>query len=90
MRSIRFQLATLAHGDVALNFSEHRDRFRFDFAANVRVLTDRQHAIRIDFALDLSVNEKLFLELDRAFDFDIAREDVFAAMICHSFSIIAG
>ena len=58
-RALRFQFAALTHRDVALHFPENRDRFRFDLAANVRVLTDRQHAIRIDFAFDLAVDEKL-------------------------------
>ena len=87
-RALRFQFATLSHGDVALHLPENRDRFRFDLATDIGVLTDRQHTIRMDFAFDLPIDEKLFLKLDRAFDFDVARKDVFAGMFCHMFLVI--
>src|SRR5262249_26792537 len=77
-RAFRFQFATFAHRDVALNFSEHGNRFGFDFATDVGVFTDGEHAFGVDFSFHLAVDQQLFLELDRAFDFDVAREHVFA------------
>ena len=62
-RATRFQFATLAHGDVALDLAVNRDRFRFDLAANVRVLTDGQDAIRIDFALHFAVDQQFLFEI---------------------------
>src|SRR5215475_6947741 len=59
------------------------DRFGFDLTPNLSVFTDCQNAVRVDVAFDFAVNEQFFLELDRAFDFDIAREDVFASVVCH-------
>ena len=82
---LRFQLAAFAHGDVALHFAVNRDRFGFDLAADIRVLANGQHAIGIDFAFDFPVDEKFLLKFDRAFDFDIARKNVFARMFCHMF-----
>src|SRR5947207_9545739 len=71
-----------------MHFAIDCDRFGFYLAANVSVFTNRQDAVGIDFPFDLPVDEKLLLELDRAFDFDIAREDVFATVICHRFWFI--
>src|SRR5207248_10758233 len=71
-----------------MHFAIDGDRFGFYLAANVSVFTNRQDAVGIDFPFDLPVDEKFFLELDRAFDFDIAREDVFATVICHRFWFI--
>ncbi len=59
------------------------DRFGFDLTPNLSVFTDRQNAVRVDVPLDFTVDEQFFLELDRAFDFDIARKDVFASVVCH-------
>src|SRR5581483_5905242 len=59
-----------------------------NLAADVRVFPNRQNAVGIDFSFDLPVDEKLLLEFDRAFDFDIAREDVLATVICHRFWFI--
>ena len=86
--ALRFQFAALGHRDIALYLAVHRDRLGFYLAPNVRVLADRQDAVRIDFAFDLAIDEKFFLKLDRAFDFDIARENVFATMFCHMFLVI--
>ena len=80
---LRFQLAALANGDIAVHFAIDADRFGFDLAANLSVFTDRQNAVRVDVAFDFAVDEQFFLKLDRAFDFDIARKDVFASVICH-------
>jgi hypothetical protein len=59
------------------------DRFGCYLAPNFSVFTDRQNAIRVNVPFDLPVDEQFLLELNRAFDFDIAREDVFASVICH-------
>ena len=71
-----------------MHLAVDRDRFGFDLAVNVSVLTNRQHAIRIDISFDFPVDEKFFLEFDRAFDFDIARKNVFPSMFCHRFLVI--
>jgi hypothetical protein len=42
--------------------------------ARVRGAFTHEHFIRIDLALDLAIDKKLFFKLDRAFDFDITRE----------------
>ena len=84
-RATRFQFAALAHGDVALDLAVNGNRFRFDLAADVRVLTDRQHAVGIDFAFDFAVDEQFLLKFDRAFDLDVARKNVFARMFSHIF-----
>src|SRR6266498_2270926 len=64
-------------------FAIDGDRFGFYLAPNFSVFTDRQSAVRVNVPFDLSVDEQFFLELDRAFDFDIARENVFASVVCH-------
>src|SRR6266568_8574413 len=70
-----------------MHFAIHGDRFGFYLTPNFSVFTDRQNAVRVNIPFDLSVDEKFLLELNRAFYFDIAREDVFATMICHRFWI---
>ena len=55
----------------------HRDRFGFDLTTNIRVFPDREHPIRIDLPLDFSIDKKLFLKRNRAFDFDIPRQSAF-------------
>ena len=59
------------------------DRLGFYLAPDFSVFTDGQNAIRVNVSFDLPVDEKFLLELNRAFDFDIARKDVFTSMICH-------
>ena len=81
----RLQLTAFTHRDVALNFSVNRDRLSFDFATDVRVLANGQDPIGIDLALHLPVDEKFLLKLDRAFNFDVARKNVFAIVFCHMF-----
>src|SRR4029453_7062415 len=78
-----FEFAALGNGDIAVNLAVNGDRFGFDLTPNLSVFTDCQNAIRVDVAFDFAVDEQFFLELDRAFDFDIAREDVFASVFCH-------
>jgi hypothetical protein len=68
-----------------VHFAIDGDRFGFYLTLNFSVFTNRQNAVRVNIPFDLSVDEKFFLELNRAFDFDIAREDVFASVICHRF-----
>src|SRR5436309_8459250 len=80
---IRFQFGAICFRDIPSHLSLNGDRVGFDLGANVSVLANCQHAIGIDFPFDLPVDEKFLLELDRAFYFDIAREDVFATVICH-------
>jgi hypothetical protein len=82
------QFAALAHSNIALNLAKNRNRFRFDLAPNIGVLSDRQNSFRINFAFDLTIDKKLFLKFDRAFDLDVAREDVFARMFSHKFLVI--
>src|SRR5256885_1682377 len=84
-RATRLQLAAFRHGDVTLHFAVNRDRLRLDLAVDVGVFADRQNAVGINLALNFSVNEELLLEFDRAFDFDVARENVFARMFSHIF-----
>ncbi len=42
----------------------------------------------INFAFDFAIDQKLLLELDRAFDFDVAGKDVFAGMFSHKLFVI--
>src|SRR5437899_5921258 len=84
-RAARLELAALAHRDVALNFSVNRDGLGFDLATDVRVLANGQDPIGIDLALHLPVDQKFLLKLDRAFNFDVARKNVFATVFCHMF-----
>jgi len=72
-RATRFQFTTLAHGDVALDFAVNGNRFRFDLTADIRVLTDRQNAVGVDFTFDFAVDEQFLLKFDRAFNLDVAR-----------------
>ena len=82
------QFAALAHSDIALNLAKNRNRFRFDLAPNIGVLSDRQNSFRINFAFDPAVNEQLFLKFDCSFNLDVAREDVFARMFSHKFLMV--
>src|SRR5262245_4124255 len=78
-----FQFAALGNRNIAVHLAVDGDRFGFDLTPNLSVFTDRQNAVRVDVTLDFAVDEQFFLELDRAFDFDIARENVFASVVCH-------
>ena len=78
-----FQFAALGNDDIAVHFAVNGDRFGFDLTPNLGVFTDGQNAVRVDVAFDFAVDKEFFLKLDRAFDFDIAREDVFASVVCH-------
>ena len=44
---------------------------------NIRVFPDREYTIRSDVPLDFSIDKKLFLKRNRAFDFDTTRENAF-------------
>ena len=55
----------------------HRDRFGLDLTTNIRIFPDREYPIRSDLPLDFPVDKKLFLKRNRAFDFDIIRENAF-------------
>ena len=46
---------------------------------------ERQHAVGIDFTFDFAINKQFLLKLDGAFDFNVARENVFARMFSHIF-----
>jgi hypothetical protein len=88
-RAFRLQFATLAHGNVPLHLAVNRDRLCFDFGADVCIFADRQRPIGINFAFDFTIDQKFLLELDRAFDFDVAGKDVFAGMFSHKLFVIA-
>src|SRR6516162_4381524 len=55
----------------------HRHRFGLDLTMNIRVFPDREYTIRSDVPLDFSIDKKLFLKRNRAFDFDTTRENAF-------------
>jgi hypothetical protein len=52
------------------------------------MLANGEYALGMDFAFDFAIDEELFLKLDRAFDFDVARENVFARMFSHKLLVI--
>src|SRR6516164_2650323 len=54
-----------------------RHRFGVDLTTNIRVFPDREYTIRSDVPLDFSIDKKLFLKRNRAFDFDTTRENAF-------------
>src|ERR1051325_8113066 len=87
-RAFRFQFATFAHRDVSLHLAINRDRLGFNFRADVCVLADRQRPIGINFAFHFAINEQFLLELDGAFDFDVAGKDVFAGMFSHKLFVL--
>ena len=71
-----FQFATLFDGDVSVDLAVNRRRFRFDLAADLRVLADRESSGRSDFTFNFSVNDQIVEELDGSFDFHVGGEDV--------------
>jgi hypothetical protein len=71
-----------------MHFAVNGDRFCLDLATNISVFADRQHTIGIDLAFDLAVDQQLLLKFDASFNFDIAREDVFARMFSHIFLML--
>jgi hypothetical protein len=89
-RAARLQLAALADSDVALHFAEHVIDLVLISPRMSAFSADRQDTFGVDFALHFAVDEKFFLEFDRAFDFNVAREDVLARMFSHSFLVIGG
>src|SRR5262245_16367191 len=60
-----------------MNLSMHRHRFALDLTTNIRVFPDREYPIRSDVPLDFSIDKKLFVKGNRAFNFDIPRENAF-------------
>ena len=58
----------------------HRDRFGLDLTTNFRIFPDREHPIRSDLPLHFSIDKKFFLKANRAFDFDIPRENAFPSV----------
>ena len=75
---IGLEFATLLDGDVAFNFAKDSHRAGLDFSFDQSVFTNGEATVRMDFAFDFTVDDKVVGELDRAFDFYIIGQDIFA------------
>ena len=63
--------------DVAVDFAAHHDGLGADVAVDNGGIAESQHAVRMDFAVQLAFKSELAGKLEVALDFNIRGQDVF-------------
>ena len=64
--------------DIAGDLAAHDDGLRVDIPIDDRGVAERQHAVRLDFAVQLAFKGQFTGKLEVALDFNIRAEDVFS------------